>query len=73
MEIIKVLLLFIIAIEGSLLIYNKKEIEEEKANPRREITGKFKDPLGYRTNTRGQLRPVMPGGKILDGDEEDEV
>ena len=70
MEIIGIILLFIISIEGALLIYNKKEIEEEKANPRREIKGTFKDPLGYRTNTRGQLRPVKPGGKMIDEDDE---
>ena len=71
MEIIKIILLFIISIEGGLLLYNKGEIPKKVAQDRREITGKFKDPLGYKTNTRGQLRPIIPGGKMID--EEDDV
>ena len=68
MEIINTLLLFIIAFEGAYAIYNKKEIVK-KENPRREVTGMFKDPLGYRTHTRGQLKPIIPGGKMIDDDE----
>ena len=71
MEIIKIILLFIISIEGGLLLYNKGEIPKKVVQDRREITGKFKDPLGYKTNTRGQLRPIIPGGKMID--EEDDV
>lgn len=71
MEIIKIILLFIISIEGGLLLYNKEEIPKKVVQDRREITGKFKDPLGYKTNTRGQLRPIIPGGKMID--EEDDV
>lgn len=71
MEIIKIILLFIISVEGALLLYDKKEIVKKDMQSRRELTGKFKDPLGYKTNTRGQLRPIIPGGKMID--EEDDI
>lgn len=71
-EIIKILLMFILAIEGYLIAF-KKEEPKSISNPRRELNGTFKDPLGYRTNTRGQYVPVRPNSKMIDGSDDDEV
>lgn len=71
-EIIKILLMFILAIEGYLIAFKKEEIKSI-SNPRRELNGTFKDPLGYRTNTRGQYVPVRPNSKMIDGSDDDEV
>ena len=48
----------------------KEEVKKE--NPRREITGAFKDPLGdrYRKNTNGLYRPVIP---YREEDEDDDL
>jgi hypothetical protein len=72
MEIVEVLLLVIIAIEGALLIYSKDEAKEQKVNPRREIYGTFHNPLGdsYRKN-KGLYVPIKPNSKMLDGDDEE--
>lgn len=73
LEVIKILTLFIIAIEGYVIAYMKDEPEEKTSNPRRELNGTFKDPLGYRTNTRGQYVPIKPNSKMIDGVDDDEV
>lgn len=72
-EILKVLVLFMIAIEGALILYKKDEKEEpkEERTSRRDVYGTFGNPLGYRTNTRHQYVPVMPNSKMLDGDDEE--
>jgi len=71
MEIVIILLLFVISVEEALILYNLSNKKEEKAeaNPRREITGTFKDPLGdkYRHNAVGLYKPVRPRR----GDEDD--
>lgn len=77
LEVVKVLVLFMIAIEGALLLYDKKEKEEERESAhtsRREVYGTFHNPLGdsYRKN-RGLYVPIKPNSKMLDGDEEDGV
>lgn len=73
-EVIKIMVLFIIAIEGYLIAFEKeKEEQEVVSNPRRELNGTFKDPLGYRTNTRGQYVPIKPNSKMIDGVDDDEV
>jgi hypothetical protein len=73
-EIIKIMVLFIIAIEGYMIAFEKEKEEDVKSNPRRELSGTFKDPLGYRTNTRGQYVPIKPNSKMIDGvDDDDEV
>ena len=76
MEIVEMMLLFVIAIEGGLLLYKKEEKKEEveaEHVSRRDIYGTFKDPYSYRKNNRGQYVPVRPGGKMIDsiGDEEE--
>lgn len=73
MEIINVLILFVIAIEGALLLYKKEEKREEEVSHtnRREVYGTFKDPYSYRKNTRNQYVPIKPGSKMLDGDDEE--
>lgn len=75
MEIVEVIMLIIIAIETALILYKKKDEPKEGKVGRREITGTFGNPLGdnYRRNTRGQLVPIKPNSKMLDGDEEDEI
>lgn len=83
-EVVKIMLMVLIAIEGALIlgrreeatIYNRKETEEKKT--RRDVYGTFSNPLGdsYRTNSKGQLKPVYPGTryiKRLGDDEEDEI
>jgi hypothetical protein len=83
-EVIKIMLMVLIAIEIALVlykkeeatIYNRKEIEEKKT--RRDVYGTFSNPLGdsYRTNSKGQLKPVYPNTryiKRLGDEEEDEV
>lgn len=50
---------------------DKNDEEERKPQGRREIKGEF-NPYGYKKNTKGQLKPVRPFSKMLDGDEEDE-
>lgn len=74
MEIVKVLVLFIIAIEGALLLYKKEEVKESERTTRRDVYGTFKDPLGdsYRKNTRGHYVPIKPGEKMLEGLGDDE-
>lgn len=75
LEVVKVLVLFMIAIEGALLLNDKKEEEKESAHTsRREVYGTFHNPLGdsYRKN-RGLYVPIKPNSKMLDGDEEDGV
>ena len=71
MEVVYVCFLLIISIECALILYNLRgsKEKEEKQNPRREVSGVFKDPLGdkYRKNIRGLYRPVKP----YRGDEED--
>ena len=73
MEIVEVLVLFIIAIEGALLLYKKEDVKESERTSRRDVYGTFKDPLGdsYRKNTKGQYVPVQPNSKMLDGDDEE--
>ena len=76
MEIVEVLLLVILAIEGAL-IYMKKDEEKERGvhTSRREVYGTFQNPLGdsYRKNSKSQYVPIRPYSKMLDGDEKDEV
>lgn len=81
LEIVKVMVLFMIALEGALLLYDKKDedtelkIEKGARTSRREVYGTFQNPLGdsYRKN-RGLYVPIKPNSKMLDGDdEEDEV
>jgi len=71
--VIIIMLLFLISIE-LVLILQKLSMKEEvkKENPRREITGAFKDPLGdrYRKNTNGLYRPVIP---YREEDEDDDL
>lgn len=78
LEVVKVLVLFMIAIEGALILYDKKDKEEEKESAhtsRRDVYGTFHNPLGdtYRKNNRSQYVPIRPNSKMLDGDEEDGV
>ena len=63
------ILLMVISVEGALIILELKKKKEVKVNPRREITGMFKDPLGdkYRKNKEGLYTPIRPSR----GDEED--
>lgn len=85
-EVLKILILFMMAIELALIIYDtkdnteelkkqiKKELEEEGASTsRREVYGTFKTPLGdsYRRNTKGLYVPIQPNSKMLDGDDEE--
>lgn len=80
-EVVKIMLMVLIAVEGALLLGKKDEaihnnVEEKKT--RRDVYGTFANPLGdsYRTNSKGQLKPVYPGTryiKRLGDDEEDEV
>lgn len=61
---------------NNLLIDTMNKAQElEDRRKRREIEGTFQNPLGdtYRKNTKGQLRPIIPRAKMLDGDEDDEV
>lgn len=76
-EIVKILVLFMIAIEGALLLYKKEEPEDKenaRTSPRREVYGTFQNPLGdsYRKN-KGLYVPIKPNSKMLDGDDEDGV
>ncbi len=78
MEIIEILILIIIAIEGALLIYDKDVTTLpliKKKSSRREVYGTFQNPLGdtYRKNSRKQYVPIKPNSKMLDGDEEDGI
>ena len=63
------ILLMVISVEGALIILELKKKKEVKVNPRRELTGMFKDPLGdkYRKNGEGLYTPIRPSR----GDEED--
>ncbi len=81
-EVVKIMLMVLIAVEGALFLGKKDEavsnnnVEEKKT--RRDVYGTFANPLGdsYRTNSKGQLKPVYPGTryiKRLGDDEEDEV
>lgn len=82
LEIVKIMVLFMIAVEGALILYEKKEekdpelkIEKGAHASRREVYGTFQNPLGdsYRKN-KGLYVPIKPNSKMLDGDdEEDEV
>ena len=80
LEVVKTLVLFMIAIEGALILYDKIEKEEEEGKKdgahtsRREVYGTFQNPLGdnYRKN-RGLYVPIKPNSKMLDGDDEDGV
>lgn len=74
LEVIKVLVLFVIAIEGACILYRKDEKPEPEVThtSRREVYGTFKDPYSYRKNTRNQYVPIKPGGKMLDGIGDDE-
>ena len=74
METLEVLVLFVIAIEGALLLYkkeDKKENEEVSHTSRREVYGTFKDPYSYRTNSKHQYSVVKPYSKMIDGDDEE--
>ena len=79
LEIVRTLVLFVIAIEGALMLYGKdnnvKKEEESVHTSRRDVYGTFQNPLGdtYRKNSRSQYVPIHPGSKMLDGDEDDEV
>lgn len=87
MEIVKIILEFIIAIEIGLILYDmrlsekqmdeiaeevKRDLEGEHIS-RREIHGTFQNPLAdsYRKNTRGQYVPIQPNSKMLDGDDDE--
>ena len=72
LEIIKILLLFIIAIEVALM--KQSEVEKVERTSRREVNGTFKNPLGdgYRTNAKGQYVPIHPNSRMLDGSDEDD-
>ena len=78
MEVIVVMMLVVIAIELALILIrlteDKLEIPEKGHTSRREIQGTFANPLGdsYRKN-KGLYVPIVPGSKMLDGDEDDEV
>lgn len=75
LEIVKTLVLFMIAIEGALLLNDKKEEEKESAHTsRREVYGTFHNPLGdsYRKN-KGLYVPIKPNSKMLDGEDEDGI
>lgn len=78
MEVIVVMMLVVIAIELALILIrlteDKLEIPEKEHTSRREIQGTFANPLGdsYRKN-KGLYVPIVPGSKMLDGDEDDEV
>ena len=73
MEIVEILLLIIIAIEGALILYGKEEKEVKKVSSRREVFGTFQNPLGdsYRKNNKMQYVPIKPNSKMLDGDDEE--
>ena len=75
LEIVKTLVLFMIAIEGALLLNDKKEEEKESVHTsRREVYGTFHNPLGdsYRKN-KGLYVPIKPNSKMLDGEDEDGI
>lgn len=72
LQVIEILILFVIAVE-IYLISNNKEVQKGASNNRRELNGTFKDPLGYKTNTRGQYVPIKPNSKLIDGSEDDEI
>ena len=78
LEIVRTLVLFVIAVEGALILYGKdtttKKVESAHTS-RREVYGTFHNPLGdtYRKNSRSQYVPIHPGAKMLDGDEDDGV
>lgn len=74
LEIIKILLLFIIAIEVALMKHNSEEAEKDERASRREVNGTFKNPLGdgYRKNVKGQYVPIHPNSRMLDGSDEDD-
>lgn len=69
------LALTVIMLEGMYICFKLDKEEDEKTEVRtqgrREIKGSF-DPYGYHKNTKGQLKPIRPYSKMLDGDEEDE-
>lgn len=73
MEIVEILLLIIIAIEGALILYGKEEKVEKRVTSRREVYGTFQNPLGdsYRKNNKMQYVPIKPNSKMLDGDDEE--
>lgn len=75
LEIVKILLLIIIALEGALVVYDKDEKEERVHTSRREVYGTFHNPLGdtYRKNEKHQYVPIKPNSKMLDGDDVDEI
>lgn len=75
LEIIKTLVLFIIAIEGACILYKKDEKlegSESTHTSRRDVYGTFKDPYSYRKNNRSQYVPIKPNSKMLDGVGDDE-
>ena len=81
LEVVKILLLVVLSIEGYLIISKEeKEEKEDVHTSRREIYGTFKDPFDnpYRKNKSGQYVPIKPSGREYNprphlGDEEDEV
>lgn len=75
LEIIKTLLLFLIALEVALMKHNSEEAEKEERTSRREVNGTFKNPLGdgYRKNVKGQYVPIRPNSRMLGGDDEDDL
>lgn len=80
-EVVKIMVLFMIAIEGALLLQEKKDNkietpkrdEESAHTSRREVHGTFQNPLGdaYRKNNKGLYTPVRPLGR--GDDEEDDL
>lgn len=62
-EVLKILILFMLAIEGALIIYDKGEKPNEGVHTtRRDVYGTFRDSLGdaYRKNNKGLYRPIKP-------------
>ena len=76
-ELLKILLLIMLVLEGALMLYDKrtKKEEQKERTTRREVYGTFRDPFGdtYRRNSKGQLTPIHPNSKMIDGVDEDEV
>jgi len=72
LEIVEVIILISIAIEGALLLYKKEDEEEHRG--RRDIYGTFKNPLAdsYRKNQRGQYVPIRPNEKMIEHSGDDE-
>lgn len=76
MEIVEVFLLFVIAVEGVLMLRKKPtyKIEEPSMANRRDVHGVYRNPLGdsYRKSSRNLYVPIKPGSKMIDSLEDDE-